>query len=243
MAGVAISQRPRTTFLTVLRYRATSYTWAHMNITSSLPHSHTYLCSAKFTVNITHQHDNHRTSQLIYCFAYYFVGLLVITYGATWNRATSRGLATPELYAFKAKCELNMQSLRLQTLCRIVSQRSACKNKHWYEIKHRWRWGYLKYTHTTEVCNKKFTVIEVCSTLVQLTAMMRLKTNDTIVPLLETSAVSIVNVSVEQKMVTPERRDELAFFVRWFGCRTFKRGVALVHVTYCIIQINCDCRS
>jgi len=47
---------------------------------------------------------------------------------------------------------------------------------------------------------------------------------------------------------THERKDELAFSVKWFGCRTFKHGVALVHVTYCTIQIKCssvqkNCRS
>jgi len=56
---------------------------------------------------------------------------------------------------------------------------------------------------------------------------------------LETSAVSIVTVPVEQKMVTHERRDELAIFVKWFGCGRFRRGVAFVHVTYCTIQITC----
>jgi len=37
-------------------------------------------------------------------------------------------------------------------------------------------------------------------------------------------------------MLTHERRDELAFFVKWFVCRAFKRGVALVHITYSTIQ-------
>jgi len=35
------SQRPRATFLAVLPQRTASYTWAHMNIIQSLPHSHT----------------------------------------------------------------------------------------------------------------------------------------------------------------------------------------------------------
>jgi len=40
--GLPTSHRPRATFLTVLQQRATSYTrWAHMNVTPSLPHSHT----------------------------------------------------------------------------------------------------------------------------------------------------------------------------------------------------------
>jgi len=50
-----------------------------MNITPSIPHSHTHLCSATF-VNIIHQHDIDRTLQAIYCYACYLVGLLVITY-------------------------------------------------------------------------------------------------------------------------------------------------------------------
>ena len=66
-------------FFTVLRQRTTSYTWAHMNIKPSLPHSHKYLCLAGFIVNITHQHDNDRTLQSIYCYASYLVGLLLIT--------------------------------------------------------------------------------------------------------------------------------------------------------------------
>jgi len=41
-----------------------------------LHHSRTYLCSARFIVNITHQHDNVRNLQTIYCYACYSVGLL-----------------------------------------------------------------------------------------------------------------------------------------------------------------------
>jgi len=37
-----------------------------MNITPSLPHSHTYLCSVRFIVNVTRQHDNDMTLQAIY---------------------------------------------------------------------------------------------------------------------------------------------------------------------------------
>ena len=60
--GWPTSQRLRATFFTVLPQRATSYIWAHMNITPSLPlsHTHTDLCSARFIVNVTHQHDNDR---------------------------------------------------------------------------------------------------------------------------------------------------------------------------------------
>ena len=54
-----------------------TWPWAHMNISPSLHHSHTHLCSATFVVNITHQHD--RTLQAIHCYACYLVGLLVIT--------------------------------------------------------------------------------------------------------------------------------------------------------------------
>jgi len=50
-----------------------------MNINPSLPHSHTYLCSARFTVDITLGHDNDSTLQVIYWYACYLVGLLVIT--------------------------------------------------------------------------------------------------------------------------------------------------------------------
>jgi len=56
-----------------------SYAWAYMNITPSLPHSHTYLCSVRFITYITHQHDNDRNSQAIYFYACYLLGLLVIT--------------------------------------------------------------------------------------------------------------------------------------------------------------------
>jgi len=41
---------------------------------SSLPHAHTYLCSARFILNITHQHDNDRNLQAVYCHACYLVG-------------------------------------------------------------------------------------------------------------------------------------------------------------------------
>jgi len=37
-----------------------------MNITSSLPHSHTHLCSARFIANVTHQHDNDRNLQALF---------------------------------------------------------------------------------------------------------------------------------------------------------------------------------
>jgi len=64
LQGWPTSQIPRATFLTVLQQRATLYTWAHMNVTPSLPLSHTYFCKARFIVNITHhQHDNDRTLQ------------------------------------------------------------------------------------------------------------------------------------------------------------------------------------
>jgi len=63
----------------VLPQRATSYTWAHMNITPSLPHSNTYLCSARFIVNTTDQHDNDKTLQASCCYACCLVGLLLIT--------------------------------------------------------------------------------------------------------------------------------------------------------------------
>jgi len=33
---------------------------------------------------------------------------------------------------------------------------------------------------------------------------------------------------------------ELGFSVHWLGCRTFKHGIALAHVTYYTIQIKCD---
>ena len=71
-------------------------------ITPSLPHSNTYLCSARFIVNITHQHDKDITLQAIYCCACYLVGLLIIT-SRIWNRAksdmrlASRRLVTPAL--------------------------------------------------------------------------------------------------------------------------------------------------
>jgi len=53
-------------------------THEHHSIPSSL--THMYLCSARFTANITHQHDNDRTLQAIYCYPHYLMGLLVITW-------------------------------------------------------------------------------------------------------------------------------------------------------------------
>ena len=40
--GWPASHRPRATFVIVLPQRATSFTWAHMNINPSLPHTHTH---------------------------------------------------------------------------------------------------------------------------------------------------------------------------------------------------------
>ena len=60
---VCTSQRQRATFLNVLLQRAAPCTWAYMNTTPSLPHSHIYLCSARFIVIITHQHGNDRNLQ------------------------------------------------------------------------------------------------------------------------------------------------------------------------------------
>jgi len=77
--GWPTSQRPTATFPIVLPQRATSHTWAHMNVTPSLPHSNTYLCSATFIVNITHQHDKDRNLQAVYCYVCYLVGFLIIT--------------------------------------------------------------------------------------------------------------------------------------------------------------------
>ena len=61
-----------------------------MNIAQSLPHSHAYLCSARFIVNVTHQNDNDRNLQAIYCYACYLVGLLARAWygmenGMEWN--------------------------------------------------------------------------------------------------------------------------------------------------------------
>ena len=63
------------TFIAVSSQRATLYTWAHMNITPSLHHSHTYLCSVRFIVNFTQQHDNDKNLQAVYCYTHYLVGL------------------------------------------------------------------------------------------------------------------------------------------------------------------------
>jgi len=61
----------RATFLTALLQTATSHILAHVNITPSFPHSHTYLCSARFIVNTTHQHNDihqHKfTSHILLC--------------------------------------------------------------------------------------------------------------------------------------------------------------------------------
>jgi len=84
-------------FTSVLPQRTTTYTWAHMNISPSLPHPHTYLCITRIIVNITHQHDNDRTLQkAIYCYACHLVGLLVITQESheTGQRATCNHATT-----------------------------------------------------------------------------------------------------------------------------------------------------
>jgi len=59
----------------VLPQRATSYTHGH---TWKLPHP--FLNHTHTSVNITHQHDNDRTLQAIYCYACYLEGLLEVTH-------------------------------------------------------------------------------------------------------------------------------------------------------------------
>jgi len=54
-----------------------------MNIAPSLPHSHTYLCSARFIVTITHEHDNDRNLQAIHFYTCYLVGRL-----SRWTNGT-----------------------------------------------------------------------------------------------------------------------------------------------------------
>ena len=101
--GWPTSQRPTTTFPFVLLQRATSYTWAHMNITpisSSLKHvpllSHIY---CKYNTP-TWQGQNF-TSHLLLCML--FSGTSNNYVRAAWNRAKSHmrlasyGLATPAL--------------------------------------------------------------------------------------------------------------------------------------------------
>jgi len=39
-------------------------------------------------------------------------------------------------------------------------------------------------------------------------------------------------------MLNHERRDELSFSVKWFGCRTFKSGFAFVHELILPSKIN-----
>jgi len=48
----------------------------HHPTSSSLTHTP---CSARYIVNITHQHDNDRTLQAVYCYACYLVGRLALT--------------------------------------------------------------------------------------------------------------------------------------------------------------------
>jgi len=40
-------------------------------------------------------------------------------------------------------------------------------------------------------------------------------------------------------MLTYEQKDEISFSVKWFGCSTFKSGVAFAHVTYSTIPKKC----
>jgi len=76
MAGVtnqSETKRHITYCVTAKSHRAI-YTWAYLNITPFLPHTH--ICLAGFIVHITHhQQDNHRTLQGIYFYACYLVGL------------------------------------------------------------------------------------------------------------------------------------------------------------------------
>jgi len=55
--GQPVKGQARATFLSILCYsKAISYTWAHMNITPSLPHSHTHfylICCEYHTTNKT----------------------------------------------------------------------------------------------------------------------------------------------------------------------------------------------
>ena len=110
-------------------------TWAHMNITPSLPHSHTYFCLARFIVNITHHHhDNDRTLQRIYCYVCDLVGVLVYTYvSPAWNWTkshmwlASRWLAIPVLlYSVRAQ---NENELALECFLTHYSKLQALRLK------------------------------------------------------------------------------------------------------------------
>jgi len=93
-------QKPH--FISVLLQKPTSYTRACINTSPSLPHSYTYLCSVTFAANITHQCDDDRTLQAIYCHARYCVGLPVIIYARAawteqWTGCGSRAAVWPSL--------------------------------------------------------------------------------------------------------------------------------------------------
>jgi len=65
--GWLTSQRPKATFLIVLLQRATWYSWAHMNITPSIPHSLTHICSARFKYHTLTWQWHNFTSYLLLC--------------------------------------------------------------------------------------------------------------------------------------------------------------------------------
>jgi len=73
------SQKNKSHISYCITAKSMSYTLAHMNIAPSLPHWNTYLCSAMFAANITHQHHNDRPLQAIYCYACYLVEFLAFT--------------------------------------------------------------------------------------------------------------------------------------------------------------------
>jgi len=89
--GWPSSQRRRATFLTVLPQRASSYTWAHVNITH-LFLTHTHTCAQLDLLQISHTNMTTTkllSSRLLLCML--FSGTSGNYVSAAWNWAKSRG--------------------------------------------------------------------------------------------------------------------------------------------------------
>jgi len=154
LLGWPTSQRPRATFLTVLQQRATSYTWAHMNVNSSLPHSHmTYFCLATFICKYhtppTWQWQNF-TRHLLLCMLFSGTsGNGVYNYARAarnWAKScmwlTSHGLAIPVLFyciqcQHKMKMNSNLHSIWMHLDLLSVN----CKLCFWSVKFERWCWS------------------------------------------------------------------------------------------------------
>ena len=112
----------RATFRPVFPQRPTSYTWTHVNVTPSLPYSHTHLFATKFIVNSTRQ-SNDTNLQAIYCYSCNLVGLW---HSLSWITSSSNMACIP-LQPIEALLSHGCQSEQIDALISRISGKSLMK--------------------------------------------------------------------------------------------------------------------